>query len=129
MAQGRHSTSLRRLTSAWLVEHVRRPPGYPCAREGAVMNSRREFTKRALAGGVVLLAAACGHAANQPAPTSAPAAQPTAAPAAKPTSAAAAPTAAPAAKPTEAAAAKPAAQAPANISGATVAMLQWNHFI
>jgi multiple sugar transport system substrate-binding protein len=93
------------------------------------MNSRREFIKRALAGGVVLLAAACGQAANQPAPTSAPPAQPTAAPAAKPTNAAAAPTAAPAAKPTEAAAAKPAAQAPANISGASVTMLQWNHFI
>jgi multiple sugar transport system substrate-binding protein len=98
----------------------------------------RDFLKRALAGSVVLLAAACGQ---QPAaaPTSAPAAaaKPTEAPAAKPTTAPAAATTVPAtAKPTEAAAAaakpteapKPAA-APANISGATVSLLQWNHFI
>ncbi len=92
------------------------------------MNSRREFLKQALGGSVVLLAAACAPSASQPAPTAPPAAKPTEAPAAKPTSAPAAATTAPAgAKPTEAA--KPAAQAPANISGATVSLLQWNHFI
>src|SRR6185369_7711151 len=96
------------------------------------MNSRREFLKRALGGSVVLLAAACGTSSQPAAPTSAPAAatKPTDAPAAKPTTApAGAPTAAPAAaaKPTDAAA-KPAA-APANISGATISLLQWNHFI
>jgi len=92
------------------------------------MNSRREFLKQALGRSVVLLAAACAPSASQPAPTAPPAAKPTEAPAAKPTSAPAAATTAPAgAKPTEAA--KPAAQAPANISGATVSLLQWNHFI
>ncbi|HET6317534.1 MAG TPA: extracellular solute-binding protein, partial [Chloroflexota bacterium] len=99
------------------------------------MNTRREFLKGALGGSAVLLAAACAPA-TQTAPTSAPAAQPTTAPAAKPTTApagaattapAGAATTAPAAKPTEAA--KPAAQAPGNLSGATVALLQWNHFI
>jgi multiple sugar transport system substrate-binding protein len=109
------------------------------------MNSRREFLKAALSGSVVLLAAACGTA-TQPAaaPTTAPAApaaaatsvpqaqgKPTDAPAAKPAAPAAAATApapAAAAKPTDAPAAKPAA-APAAISGATVSLLQWNHFI
>ncbi len=99
------------------------------------MNTRREFLKGALGGSVVLLAAACAPA-TQTTPTSAPAAQPTQAPAAQPTTApaaaattapAGAATTAPAAKPTEAA--KPAAQAPTNLSGATVALLQWNHFI
>ncbi len=96
------------------------------------MNSRRDFLKRALGGSVVLLAAACGTTGQPAAPTSPPAAavKPTEAPAAKPTAAAAgAPTSPPvAAKPTDAPAAKPAA-APANISGATVSLLQWNHFI
>jgi multiple sugar transport system substrate-binding protein len=98
------------------------------------MNNRREFLKRALGGSVVLLAAACGTSSQPAAPTSPPAAaaaKPTEAPAAKPTAApAGAPTAPPAAaatKPTEAAA-KPVV-APANISGATVSLLQWNHFI
>jgi multiple sugar transport system substrate-binding protein len=97
------------------------------------MKSRREFLKRAVGTSVVLLAAACGQT-SQPAPTTAPAAQPTSAPAAaaKPTEApkpAGQPTSAPAAaaKPTDAP--KPAGQAPANISGATVSLLQWNHFI
>ncbi|MDQ3811397.1 MAG: extracellular solute-binding protein [Chloroflexota bacterium] len=84
------------------------------------MNSRREFLKCALGGSVVLLAAACGQTSQ---PASAPAAQPTTPPAAGATSAPPA-----AAKPTEGTAAKPAA-APANISGATVSLLQWNHFI
>jgi multiple sugar transport system substrate-binding protein len=97
------------------------------------MNSRRDFLRRSLGASVVLLAAACGTTSQPAAPTTAPAAapKPTEAPAAKPTAAeAAAPTTAPAAaaKPTEAPAAKPAA-APANISGATVSLLQWNHFI
>src|SRR5712691_7198212 len=73
------------------------------------MNSRREFLMSALGASAVLLSAACGGAAQPAAPakpTTAPAAQPTAAPAA-------------AAKPT----------APANLSGATVSLLQWNHFI
>src|SRR5579859_7932984 len=89
------------------------------------MNSRREFLKHALSGGVVLLAAACGQVAAPPPATTAPAAaaKPTTAPAAKPTTApAAAPTTAPAA------AAKP-TTAPVAISGATVSLLQWNHFI
>jgi multiple sugar transport system substrate-binding protein len=102
------------------------------------MNTRREFLKRTLSGGVVLLAAACAPSGGQPAPTAPPAAKATEAPAAKPTTAPAAATTAPAAaKPTEAPAtaakpteaAKPAAQAPANLSGATVSLLQWNHFI
>jgi multiple sugar transport system substrate-binding protein len=101
------------------------------------MTSRREFLKHALGGSVLLLAAACAPSTSQPAPTSAPAAKPTEPPAAKPTTAPAAATTAPAAKPTTAPAAaakpteaaKPAAQAPANISGATVSLLQWNHFI
>jgi multiple sugar transport system substrate-binding protein len=83
------------------------------------MKSRREFLKSSLAGSAVLLAAACGGGA-----------QPTAAPAAQPTAAPAKPTAAPAAQPTAAAqptTAKPAA--PANIQGAEVTLLQWNHFI
>ena len=107
------------------------------------MNSRREFLKHALSGGVVLLAAACGQAAAPPPattapaaaakPTTAPAAAPTTAPAAAPTTAPAAaakPTTAPAAAPTTApaAAAKP-TTAPVAISGATVSLLQWNHFI
>jgi multiple sugar transport system substrate-binding protein len=102
------------------------------------MKSRREFLKHALSGGVVLLAAACSPAATTPpaAPaTSAPAAAaPTtaAAAAAKPTTApaAAAPTTAPLAAATTApaAAAKP-TTAPVAISGATVSLVQWNHFI
>src|SRR5438105_3804522 len=82
------------------------------------MRSRRDFLKHALGGSVVLLAAACGPAASQPGPTTAPVAKPT-------TAAAAAP--ATTAQPTTAAA--PAATAPANISGAEVTLLQWNHFI
>jgi multiple sugar transport system substrate-binding protein len=92
------------------------------------MNSRREFLTRALSSSVVLLAAACGTS-SQPVATTAPAAAPTAAAAPKPTTAAAAGQAtqpAAAAQPT--AAAKPAA-APAQIEGATVGLLQWNHFI
>src|SRR5437588_2454996 len=90
------------------------------------MKTRREFLMRALGASAVLLSAACGGATStQPAApanaTTAPAAAPTAPPAAKPTTAAAP------AQPTAAAAAKPAA--PANISGATVSLLQWNHFI
>jgi multiple sugar transport system substrate-binding protein len=94
-----------------------------------MMTSRRVFLRTALGSGAVLLAAACGQPAAQPAPTSAPAAKPTEpAAAAKPTTAPAAqPTAAPAAKPTEAAA--PKTTAPANLEGATVSLLQWNHFI
>ncbi len=72
------------------------------------MQTRRDFLTRALTGGVVLLAAACGQASQTAAPTqaptaaaakptSAPAAAPTTAPAAAPTTAAAAPTTAPAA--------------------------------
>lgn len=92
------------------------------------MTSRRDFLKSALGGSVMLLVAACGGggggggASQQaPAPTSPPAAaaQPTAAAGgAQPTTGAAA------------AATKPAGQAaPANLSGATVSLLQWNHFI
>src|SRR5215207_2961967 len=104
----------------------------PCAAEGeegtAMMKSRREFLRAALGSGALLLTAACTQPTTQPAPTTAPAAQPTAADAAKPTTAAAAqPTAAAAAKPTEAAA--PKTTAPANLEGATVSLLQWNHFI
>src|SRR6266852_4407973 len=85
------------------------------------MKSRREFLVSALGASAVLLSAACGGAAQPAAPTTTAPAKPTAAPAAAPTTAAAAqPTAA-------AAAAKP--TAPANISGATVTLLQWNHFI
>src|SRR5437870_4683768 len=100
------------------------------------MKTRREFLMSALGASAVLLSAACGGATStQPAapanPTTAPAAAPTAPPAAKPTTAAAPaqPTSAAAAPapPTAAAAAKP--TAPANISGATVSLLQWNHFI
>lgn len=74
------------------------------------MNTRREFLKRALGSTGLLLIGACGPAAQQPAPTSPSAAKPTTASAAQPT-----------------AAGKSAA--PANISGATVSLLQWNHFI
>jgi multiple sugar transport system substrate-binding protein len=89
------------------------------------IKTRRQFLMGALGASAVLLNAACGGGTSTqpapPAPTTAPAAAPTAAPAAKPTTAsAAAPTAAPAAKPTTAA---------VNISGATVSLLQWNHFI
>lgn len=75
------------------------------------MNNRRDFLKRALSSGVVLLAAACGSNAQ----TGAPPAAPTGA-APKPTTAAGA-------------TAAPATQAPANLSGASVSLLQWNHFI
>jgi multiple sugar transport system substrate-binding protein len=98
------------------------------------MKSRREFLKHALGSGVVLLVTACGPTGQEPAATApAAAAPPTAAlaAAAKPTTppaAAAAPTTAPAAAaPQPTPAAKTAA--PANISGATVSLLQWNHFI
>jgi multiple sugar transport system substrate-binding protein len=89
------------------------------------MTTRREFLTRALGGSVVLLAAACGQPAAQPAPTSAPAAAPTAAPAAKPTTPPAAGAATSAPQPT--AASK--TTAAANISGAEISLLQWNHFI
>jgi multiple sugar transport system substrate-binding protein len=89
------------------------------------MTTRREFLTRAFSGSVLLLAAACGPSATQPAPTSAPAAAPTSAPAAKPTTAAAAGAATTAPQPT--AASK--TTAAANISGAEVSLLQWNHFI
>jgi multiple sugar transport system substrate-binding protein len=106
------------------------------------MQSRRDFLKHALSSGVVLLASACSPAATTPATSAPAAAAPTAAPvaaattapaaAAKPTTApaAAAPTTASAAAPTTApaAAAKP-TTAPVAISGATVSLLQWNHFI
>jgi multiple sugar transport system substrate-binding protein len=95
------------------------------------MRSRRDFLKSALGGSVVLLLAACGQATTtSTAPTSAPAAAPTSAPAAKPTTAPAAGTTPAAAAPTSApaAAAKPTTAA-ANISGAEVNLLQWNHFI
>src|SRR6266568_7444282 len=94
------------------------------------MHSRREFLKRALSSSVVLLAAACGTS-SQPVATSAPAAAPTSA-AVAPAKPTAAPAAAQATQPAAAAqptaAAKPAA-APAQIEGATVSLLQWNHFI
>src|SRR5438105_5023583 len=102
------------------------------------MKSRREFLMSALGASAVLLSAACGGAAQPAAPATAAPAKPTTAAAAAPTTAAAAqPTAAPAAKPTTAAAAQPTAApaaaakptAPANLSGATVSLLQWNHFI
>ena len=96
------------------------------------MHSRREFLKRALGSSVVLLAAACGQPVNPPRRPSAPAAAPKPTEAAKPaatTAPAAAATAAPAAAAeADRSSAKPAA-APANISGATVSLLQWNHFI
>src|SRR5919205_868514 len=69
------------------------------------MTSRRDFLKSALGGSVALLAAACGGGGSQPAP-------------APPTTGAAA------AKPTTGGQA-----APGNLSGATVSLLQWNHFI
>jgi multiple sugar transport system substrate-binding protein len=100
------------------------------------MKTRRDLLKSALGCSVVLLAAACGPSGTQPAPTTAPAAAaPTAVPAAKPTTAAAAaPTTAGAAAPQTATAAGTAAPAAkpttaANISGANVSLLQWNHFI
>ncbi|MBV8714979.1 MAG: extracellular solute-binding protein [Chloroflexi bacterium] len=96
------------------------------------MRSRRDFLKGAIGGSVVLLLAACGPSSSQPAPaTSAPAAAPTSPPAAKPTTApaAGAATSAPAAAATQPAAAKPTTAAPANIGGAEVNLLQWNHFI
>src|SRR5438128_5119099 len=89
------------------------------------MTTRREFLTRAISGSVLLLAAACGPSATQPAATSAPAAAPTSAPAAKPTTPPAAGVATTAPQPT--AASK--TTAAANISGATVTLLQWNHFI
>jgi multiple sugar transport system substrate-binding protein len=89
------------------------------------MTTRREFLTRAISGSVLLLAAACGPSATQPAPTSAPAAAPTSAPAAKPTTPPAAGAATTAPQPT--AASK--TTAAANISGAEVTLLQWNHFI
>jgi multiple sugar transport system substrate-binding protein len=80
-----------------------------------MLTSRRAFLRAALGSGALLLTAACTQTTTtQPAPTAAPAAQPTTPPAA-------------AAKPTEAAA--PKTTAPANLEGATVALLQWNHFI
>src|ERR1700716_2290153 len=103
------------------------------------MKSRREFLVSALGASAVLLSAACGGSAQPAAAaTAAPAKPTTAPPAAAPTPVGAAqPTAAgAAAKPTTAAAAQPTAAAaaakptaPANISGATVSLLQWNHFI
>ncbi len=102
------------------------------------MKSRREFLVNALGASAVLLSAACGGGAQPAAPAATAPAKPTTAPAAAPTTGAAAqPTAAgAAAKPTTAAAAQPTAAAaaakptaPANISGATVSLLQWNHFI
>jgi multiple sugar transport system substrate-binding protein len=89
------------------------------------MTTRREFLTRAFSGSVLLLAAACGPSATQPAPTSAPAAAPTSAPAAKPTTPPAAGAATTAPQPT--AASK--TTAAANISGAEISLLQWNHFI
>jgi multiple sugar transport system substrate-binding protein len=89
------------------------------------MTTRREFLTRAISGSVLLLAAACGPSATQPAATSAPAAAATPAPAAKPTTPPAAGAATTAPQPT--AASK--TTAAANISGAEVTLLQWNHFI
>src|SRR5436309_14200353 len=88
------------------------------------MTTRREFLTRAISGSVLLLAAACGPSATQPAPTSAPAAAPTSAPAAKPTTP---PAGAATTAPQPTAASK--TTAAANISGAEVTLLQWNHFI
>ncbi len=98
------------------------------------MYSRREFLKTSFAGAGLLLATACAGGGSTPAATSAPAPAATSAPAAALT---AVPTAAAAAKPTTAAGptaaagATPAAQAtaPANLQGAIVSLLQWNHFI
>lgn len=87
------------------------------------MTSRRQFLTRALGSSVILLVAACGTS-NQPS-TGAPAAAPTTAPA-KPTTAAPQATTPPQA-PQPTAAAK--TTAPANIGGASVSLLQWNHFI
>ncbi len=94
------------------------------------MKNRREFLTCALSSGVVLLAAACSPGGQPPAanpqvgatPTSAPstAAKPTTPPAAgQPAATGAAVQPTPATKTT----------APANISGATVSLVQWNHFI
>jgi multiple sugar transport system substrate-binding protein len=82
--------------------------------------SRREFLKWTLGSSAVLLVAACGPSASQPtsAPTSPPAAKPTTPPAAGATSA-------PAGQPTALAKTTSAA----NISGAEISLLQWNHFI
>ncbi|MBV9172489.1 MAG: extracellular solute-binding protein [Chloroflexi bacterium] len=98
------------------------------------MRTRRDVLKAALGTMAVLVATACGTTPAA-APTTAPAAAPTPPPAAKPTTApaAGAATSAPttaAAAPTAAGAA-PAAKptAPANLGGATVNLLQWNHFI
>jgi multiple sugar transport system substrate-binding protein len=94
------------------------------------MKTRRDFLKRALGASVVLLAAACGPTGGSSSPTSAAAPAPTTPPAAKPTTAAAAqPTAAATAASKPAAASTPATTAPANIGGAEVSLLQWNHFI
>jgi multiple sugar transport system substrate-binding protein len=94
------------------------------------LKSRRDFLMSALGASAVLLSAACGGGgSSQPvatsAPTAAAAAKPTTAAAAAQPSAAASPAAA--APPAGAAAPKPAA--PANISGANISLLQWNHFI
>jgi multiple sugar transport system substrate-binding protein len=99
------------------------------------MKRRRAFLKDALSGGVVLLAAACGSSPGQPPAATAPAPAPTAAAAAKPTTppAVSQPTTAAAAPTTAAAASQPTpaakTAAPAAISGATVSLVQWNHFI
>ncbi|MBV9356753.1 MAG: extracellular solute-binding protein [Chloroflexi bacterium] len=85
------------------------------------MRSRREFLRTSFAGAGLLLATACGGGGgggSAPAATSAPAAAPTAPP-----------TAAAATKPTSGAAPAAQATAPANLQGATVSLLQWNHFI
>jgi multiple sugar transport system substrate-binding protein len=82
-----------------------------------MMTSRRDLLRYAF-GGTVALLAACAPSTTPSAPTGAPAAAPTSAPAAAPTAAG---------KPTTAAA--PANAAPANIGGAEVSLLQWNHFI
>jgi len=99
----------------------------PATRQGrTAMRSRRDVLKTALGGSALLLAAACGGGGGG-GQTAAP---PTAAPAsaAKPaTGASAQPTTAAAAAPTSAGA--PKTTAPANLQGATVSVLQWNHFI
>jgi multiple sugar transport system substrate-binding protein len=68
------------------------------------MTTRREFLWAALGSGALLLTAACGQTTTQPAPTSA------------------------AVNPAQPAGA-PKTTAPANLEGATVTLLQWNHFI